>query len=381
MRAHITGVGEAGIGRAPDQSIEELICAAASAAVEDAGIGFADVDALITTIPRADPLVWHADAVASLFGVSLRSAEAIPQGGAGLLGAVQRASLLAAGTSKMDTVLVISADKLLTGVGRAGSVGGMADTSYRNHERVYGPTVPAGFALMAQRYLWERGATHDALSHVALQMRANAIHHPHAQMRKPLDLAEARDAPPIAEPLRLYDCSLISDGAGAILVRAGSADERGVEVLGFGEAHGPSWVTDVASAAGLPACRLSGERAFEAASLAPSDVDVALLYDPFTIVTLVALEDLRLCRGLDPIELVMSGGIGPNGPTPVNPHGGLLSHAHPGRPGALLHVIEAVRQLRGDALGVQLDHPRVALVAAEGAMLASYATMILGRRP
>ncbi len=374
----VTGVAEAGIGKSPDTGIDDLFAHASRLAVADAGVESAAVDGLITVVPRADALVWHADAVADALGLSPRFVMSVSQGGSAILMTLYHAwAAITAGLA--SRVLVVGADLLHSGVGRSSAVASMADTALRTYERCYGLTIPSAFALLAQRHMHEFGTTSEDLARVAVSMRRHASSHPHAQARGELTVEDVLASRPIASPLHLFDCSLVSDGAAALVVERAGGDRRGVRVLGWGEAHNPEWVTQLLSFEEMSCCGVATEAALEMAGVGRDDVDVALVYDPFSISTVVALEDMGFCRRGEGGAFVSSGAIEHEGTIPVNPHGGLLSHAHPGRPAALLHLVEAVRQLRGDALGIQIPDAELALVTAEGAMLGTYATVILGR--
>jgi acetyl-CoA acetyltransferase len=373
----ITGVAETGIGKSPEADIDDLFANAARLAVADAGLEAAAVDGIITVVPRADPLVWHADAVADALGLRPRFVASVSQGGSAILMTLYEAwAAIEAGLA--TRVLVVGADLLYSG-GTSNAVASMADSALRAFERCYGLTVPSAFALLAQRHMYEFGTTAEELAAVSVAMRRNASSHPHAQARGDLTVDDVIASRMIASPLHLFDCSLVSDGAAALVLERASSDARGVRVLAWAEAHNPEWVTQSLPFDETSCSAVATAAALRASDVARNDIDVALIYDPFSISVIVALEDMGYCARGEGGAFVSSGNIEPGGALPVNPHGGLLSHAHPGRPAALLHIVEAVRQLRGEALGVQIPDAELALVTAEGAMLGAYATVILGR--
>lgn len=377
--AVITGVAEVGVaGSLLGEEVNDAIASTARAAVTDAGLEPAAIDGLITIVPRADQLTWHGGAVASALGLSPRFVFSMAQGGSAILMLLYQAAAAIEG-GLATRVLILAVDQMRTAVGRSGAVASMADAGFRSFERPYGLSVPAAFALLARRHMHDYGTSSEDLARVAVAMRAHAAQHPNAQAREPLTVDAVVESRMIAAPLHLLDCSLVSDGGGALLVEATSDDSRAVQVLGWAEAHGPEWVTERPSAAELRAGTVSAEEAFSRARVARDDVDVALIYDPFTISTVTALEDLGFCERGESGAFVASGAITLDGAIPVNPHGGLLSHSHPGRPAAVLHLVEAVRQLRGEALGAQVPDAALAVVTAEGAMLGANATVVLGR--
>jgi acetyl-CoA acetyltransferase len=184
---------------------------------------------------------------------------------------------------------------------------------------------------------------------------------------------------PIVEPLRRLDCCLVSDGAAAVVVttveRARDLAQPPVRVLGHAQAHSLSTYRSPDHFEKLPATR-SGPAAFGQAGVTPADVDVACLYDCFTIVVLLQLEDYGFCKKGESGSFVEGGRIAPDGALAVNPSGGLLSE---GYGGGMLHVIEAVRQLRNQAGPRQVPDPEVALVTGHGLGMNTHATLVLGR--
>jgi acetyl-CoA acetyltransferase len=223
---------------------------------------------------------------------------------------------------------------------------------------------PLYFAAMAQRYRAEYGLPETALGAVAVATRAHAARTPGAMRRTPLTMAGYLASPMIAEPFRALDCSLINDGAVAFVMttldRARDLRRPPVVLAGAGTGSVPatqeSYFTQAPDHPRTPAV-VSGPRAFAAAGLEPSDVDLALIYDCFTISTIIQLEDLGLCARGEGAAFVAAGTV------PVNTHGGLLSHAY--TVGAS-HVVEAVRQLRGERGAAQVSGAEVALVAGLG---------------
>ena len=184
---------------------------------------------------------------------------------------------------------------------------------------------------------------------------------------------------PVVEPLRRLDCCLVSDGAAAVLVTreelASDLRHPGIRILGHAQAHSLSTYASPKHFETLPAARC-GPKALAQAGATPADVDVVLLYDCFTIVVLLQLEDYGFCKKGEAGPFVEGGRIAPNGNLPVNPSGGLRAAAYGG---GMLHVIEAVRQLRGVAGERQVAGAEVALVSGHGLGMNTHATLVLGR--
>ena len=188
----------------------------------------------------------------------------------------------------------------------------------------------------------------------------------------------------IADPLHLLDCSLVSDGGSAVIVtsaaRARDYPHAPVYLLGAGEGHSHEHVSAAHSLV-TSAARESGERAYTMAGLTPKDVDFAQLYDCFTPVVLIELEDLGFCAKGDGGPFVEAGHTALGGRLPTNTHGGLLSHSHPGNPGSMFALTEAVTQLRGAAGERQVENAEIGLVHAQGGILSSHCTLLLGKDP
>jgi acetyl-CoA acetyltransferase len=235
---------------------------------------------------------------------------------------------------------------------------------------------------MAERYAAEHGLDPRALASVAVSTRAWAQLTDDAVLRKALDFDLYDDEPPIAGRFRRADCSVISDGAFAWVVSAADRAADGphpvVGVLGCGQASEPgqssaSFWTQRPSFTTTP-CVRSAAQAFAAAGVGPADIDVAEIYDCFTISTIIQLEDAGFCARGDGGAFVAGGAIGPGGSLPTNTHGGLLSHSYTVGAG---HVVEAVLQLRGAAGRRQVHSARLAFVAGLG--LPEHASVVLGR--
>ena len=245
----------------------------------------------------------------------------------------------------------------------------------------YAPTVVASYALFAQRHFHEFGTTPGQLARIAVTCRGNAKLNPHARYRDTITVDDVLSSPTISSPLHKLDCCVVTEGGGAILVaseeRARDCKEVPVWIRGFGEALGSLSLSRMAERIATPA-RLSGARAFSMAGITPDQVDTAQLYDAFTITVLMLLEDLGFCDKGEGGHFVESGAIDADGKLPINTDGGGLSSNHPGRRG-IFTVIEAVRQLRGRGVGVQVPQCRTALAHGLGGIMSAGATLILSK--
>jgi acetyl-CoA acetyltransferase len=203
-------------------------------------------------------------------------------------------------------------------------------------------------------------------------------------MRKPITVDDVLGAKPIADPLGLLDCCLISDAGGAFIVTTPEHAKRftgkPVHLLGIGECHTHEHLISADSLTHFGAER-SGQAAYAMAGLGPQDIDVALLYDCFTIVPIIELEELGFCKRGEGGAFFEAGKAAIGSQLPVNTHGGMLSHAHAGAVGGLMGIVEAVRQLRGGLGPRQVAGAEVALVHNEGGILSSHCSIVLGNQP
>jgi acetyl-CoA acetyltransferase len=249
-------------------------------------------------------------------------------------------------------------------------------------EECFGLTWGMGpHALAAQRHMYEYGTTSRQLGIIAVTQRGYAQRHPNADFREPLTLAEYERSPLLIAPLRKYDLAYLFDGGAAIIVASSAwardATARPVALLGLGQAHSGqhiAYCADMVSTTTTPAVQ-SGRQAFQAAGITPHDVDVALLYDDTTYGVLVQLEDYGFCPKGAGGAFIEAGYTGPQGTLPVNTHGGNLSQAHLD---GMLHIIEAVRQLRHEAGQRQVSPATIALVSGLGGAFACSVTALLG---
>ena len=373
-RAIIAGVGHTAFGKIGGRTAWHLETEAAAAAVADAGLHASDVDGLLTdpgpTQGILDGITPHFLRLGAQLGLDPRYAGSEILGGAGSVAIVERAAL-AVEAGLCDVCLCVYGDSPLSSAG--------AYQYGRGDEAAFGLFGAVGLhALAAQRHMHLYGTRPEHLGEVAVAARAHAARTPHAQKRRPISMEDYLASEPLVEPLRKLDCCLVSDGAAAVLVttEARAADLRGsaVRILGHAQAHSLSTYASPDHFDSLPAARC-GPKALGGAGLTPADVDVALLYDCFTIVVLLQLEDYGFCKKGESAAFVEGGRIGPGGSLPVNPSGGLLAEAYGG---GMLHVIEAVRQLRGDAGERQLPDAEVALVSGHGLGMNTHATLVLG---
>lgn len=242
-------------------------------------------------------------------------------------------------------------------------------------------SIPAFYAMIAKRYLHKYGINREDLAQVPMITRDHALLHPNAHMKKPITAEDVLASKPIADPLNMLDCCLISDAGGAMIVttpeRAKDLKGQPIYLHGIGENHTHEHLMCAPSLTEFGA-KESSRIAYEMAGLGPDDMDFAELYDCFSIVPVLELEELGLSREGEGLEHWASGAARVGGKLPINTHGGMLSHAHAGAAGGLFGIIEAVRQLRGGLGKRQVEGAEIGIVHNEGGILSSHCTLILG---
>ena len=378
----IVGIGESRCGKVPDRSALQLQSDAARAALNDAGLTLKDIDGLITTPVRVESWNMPCGVVASFLSVQPAYLSTLDLAGASGAAMIHHAAMAIA-TGQCHTVLCVAGQNLLTNKTRASAVQTMAESgaAHPQFEVPYGPLVASNYALIAQRHRHEYGTTEEQMAEVAVTIRHHASLNPNAHQTKLITVREVLDSPMITSPLKRFDCALVSDGAAAVIVtsadRARDLKQKPVRLLGQGYGLSHSYVGE---ALNLPVSGAveSGKKAFAMAGVTPADIDVAELYDCFTITVIIELEDLGFCKKGEGGAFVQNGRIALGGALPVTTHGGLLSACHPGLGGGLFHVLEGVRQVRGTAGARQVKDAKLALVHGNGGIIAIHCTLLLG---
>src|SRR3972149_6732234 len=367
----IVGLGETLVGKRPEASTNSLHLEAIRNCLEDAGIKASQVDGLLTNQPLNDAHRSYAVRLAHMAGIDPTYATDLALGGATPVALVQHAGM---------------AIKVLCAPARKRSPpdpspGYAIRTGDEHWEQPWGHfSAVATHAFAAQRHRHEYGTRSEDLAEIAVATRKHACLNKNATMRKPMTVSDHQQSRMIAEPLRLLDCSLESDGGGAVLVtsaeRARDFPKPPVVILGMGQHHPHFSLMDAPSLTTLGG-KKSSETAYRMAGLSPKEMDFAEIYDCFTITTLNTLEDHGFWAKGEGKDFVKGGRIEIGGELPVNTHGGLLSQAHLE---GMLHVTEAVKQLRGNEVEAERQVPNAALgiVSGHGGNLCMHSSLILG---
>jgi len=379
MRAsiYISGVGELKQGRSDLPNTMSLHGALCQRALADAGLDWREIDAVLTVSPRSDPYLIHAAALSEYLDIQPAVTWTIEAGGAAPAAMLEMSrGLIGAGTC--SNVLIVAADMPLGGVSRQAYVKNLSEAGpvHPEYEVPYGPSVPSLFGLVARSYGNRWGSLEQGLAAVALQNRAAACRHENAHFREMFDQQDYSSSRYIAAPLKLLDCAPVSDG-GAALVVTGRPGSRNIPVTGLGFSYNHMHLSAASDVCSFNAGEAL-DRALMQAGAERKDLDLALIYDCFTIAMLVNLEDMGLAsRGRAGSDFV-DGRFSPEGELPVNTHGGLLSHGHPARAGGIGNIVEGVVQLRGDAGARQIAGAKLALAHGMGGVFATHGVALLG---
>lgn len=371
-KAVIAGIGHTAFGKQPGRSTVSLNIEACRKAVEDAGIGKDVIDALLVKVPTSKVEMMYGQKLAEAMDMAPRVGGVFDQAGASNISMIAIAAM-AIEAGQCEVALVTLADNPRTG-------------SRQAYEKVWGDdadfgwsSVVAGYAMIAQRYRHEYGDMDDIHAAIAIAARTHGANNPHAQLRLPLTRDAYDAAPWVVEPLRRDDCCLVSDGAAAVVVMsAGRAAELGVRqpvpILGFGQGNSS---TDIPQRPDLTRTMadVSARTAFRMAGMEPKDIDVAQIYDCFTITVAMTLEAYGFAPKGGLKDLAVNGGFGVDGQLPLNTSGGLLSET--GMPGLQL-VLEGARQMRGTSTN-QVKDARTCIVSNQGGIMHTHSTLILGR--
>ena len=376
--AAIAGVGLFGNGASPGYTDMELLAIAAQRAVADAGLTMADIDGICTASVLST--MWPMPVIEYL-GLNPSFIDGTMLGGSSFIAHLMPA-MLALAAGQCNAVLVCYGSTQRSGtMNRAAVAAARRQMDPQPYEMPYDPVFPvAAYALAASRHMTTYGTTRRQLAEVAVAARSWAQKNPDAFERGPLSIDDVLRARMIADPLTVRDCCLVTDGAGAFVLvrsdRAKSMPKAPVHVLGTATA---CWNRQISAMPDLTvtAASQSGAAAYAMAGMTAKDVQVAELYDAFTINTILFLEDLGFCAKGEGGAFVENGGIAPGGRLPVNTNGGGLSCTHPGMYG-IFALIEAVQQLRGEAGERQVPGVQVALAHGNGGTLSSQSTAILG---
>ncbi|HEX7163663.1 MAG TPA: hypothetical protein VF223_20785 [Trebonia sp.] len=378
----IVGIYESEIGDLGGLTAVELQALAVRGALADAGMTLPDTDALYALAPYSQPHAMFALSLAEYLGLRCSIAETVDVGGTATPMMMIKHAIDGIRSGLHGTAVCVFGEAARTGRPHSGhgwTLGSEFGTEeWEQPAGLVGLVSP--YALLAQRYLHEYGTSREGFCAVSLAMREHARRKPNAVMRdKPLTRDDYFGARMISDPISLYDCSVIVDGAGALVItsadRARDVAHRPVTVLGTGSAQTHKHLSQLTPLDQLGMGE-AARRSFGQAGIGIADVDVLYAHDAFTVSTMLTIEGVGLCGPGEGEAYARAGQLALGSPCPVNTHGGLLSQGHTG---GILNYTEAVTQLRGDAADRQVPNAEIAVVAGTGGLFGMCGVMTLGR--
>lgn len=370
-KAVIAGVGHTTYGKHPGRDRIDLIVEAVRNAIDDAGVEKAMVDGVLVKMANSAPSILYGQKVAEALGIQPKVGGSLDQGGAANIALISYAAM-AIEAGLMEMAIICYGDTPRTG-SRA------VYHRPRGDAAAYGwYSTAAGYAMIHQAYKQEHNPPDEHFGAIAVQCRQNALDNPHAHLKVPLMMDDYLAGNYLVEPMRRDDCCLVSDGGAAVIVTSAERAkqlgiDKAVPILGFGQGQ-ESWDVHLRPELTRTMAETSAYTAYGMAGLVPDDIDIAQLYDCFTITALQTMEDYGLSPRGQAGAFALDQGISPDGKLPLNTSGGLLSES--GTPGLQL-VIEGVRQMRGDAR-LQVKKAETCIVSNQGGSMHTHATMILG---
>ena len=377
----IAGVGHSALGKVPEMGPIGMFAVAARNAIADAGLNKGDVDGLITRGP--DDVYCHHQRVGAALGLNVTYSTSTDNGGASQVLGVSMACM-AIDAGLCNTVIVGFGRDTWSRTHRNETARKRVNIGIQNQGE-FGPEfgwfgAPSNYAVSARRHMKLYGTTKEQLGHIAVAFRDHASRNPNAFLQKPLTIEEYLNARMIVDPLCLYDCSIYIDGAAAVVVtsaeRARDLKNPPAYIMGFGFGNRLSgWFEE--SNMLTTGAKEAGEAAYRMAGIGPEDVDTAQLYDCFTQMVLLQLEDYGFCKKGEGGPFAGSGALLLDGAMPTNTSGGQLSEGHTE---GMLQIVEGVRQIRHEhGPDRQVKDAEVALVSGHGGNTACQSALILAR--
>ncbi len=382
--AAITGIGELKPARSPDgKTTLGIMTQVSRLAMLDAGLEQKDVDGLLIGPPITELVPMWPSVLGEYLGIHPRYSNVVDLGGASAAAMVWRAAAaIAAGQARAVLCVLGEASDVETFYSPRPPR--RSQLPYREFEVPYGPMgVNSGYALIAQRHMFQYGTTARQLAKVAADQRTNACANPEALFfDRPLTVDDVLASPMIVDPLHLLEIVMPCTGGAAFLVVspevARESSRPPVWLLGAGEYATHMAISQAPDITTSPIAA-TAPRAFEMAGVSPPDVDLVSVYDCYTITVVVTLEDAGFCAKGRGGPFVEEHDLTYRGDLPVNTHGGQLSFGQPGLAGGASHITEAVRQLQGRAGARQVPNCEIAFVNGNGGVMSEQASLLVGR--
>ena len=351
----IIGVGQTEFGELWDRSFRDLGIEAGLKAIQDAKVSSEALDALYIGNMSAGKFIdqEHVSAlVADYAGLADRHLPTVRVEGGGACGAVALLQARLAIASGMHDIVMVGGAEKMTDVGETHAAEILAGTADQEWETVFGATFAGLYAMMARRHMHDYGTTREQLASVAVKNHKNGSLNPEAQFQKEINLETVLQAPIVADPLGVFDCAPLSDGAAALVLcsadKARKFSDTPILLRGSGQASDFLALHDRRDLTTMDATVVAGKRAFAEARLTPKDMQVAEVHDNFTITEILAIEDLRFIEKGKGGPATAEGLTSLNGKITVNPSGGLKARGQPVGATGVAQAVEIVRQLRGE---------------------------------
>jgi acetyl-CoA C-acetyltransferase len=379
----VIGIGKTSFGAFADRDLRSLAVEAGEKCMQDAHVSPSQIEAFYLGNFAGPSFVGQnhlAPYIAGAMGVNgvpcTRFEAACASSGSAFFHAVS-----AVGAGLYDLVLVGGVEKM-TSQSTPKVTEILAGAGDMQGEGRAGATFPALFAMIARRHMYQYGTTREQLASVAVKNHANGAKNPQAHMRKVISLEQAMAGKPIAEPLTVYDCSLISDGAAAVLIcpleRASEFTSKAVKVLGIAQTSDHVALDEKDDITTFGAVKSAGEKAYKMAGLTAKDIQFAEIHDCFTIAEIVATEDLGFVKKGEGGPYAQDGCTSLTGPRPVNTSGGLKAKGHPVGATGVGQICDLVMQIRGEAGERQIERNSIGLAQNLGGSGATAVVTILG---
>ncbi|MGQ9722301.1 MAG: thiolase family protein [Candidatus Jordarchaeum sp.] len=372
----LVSYGEVKFERKSEKSVTELCAESCKMAMDQAGIDKGDIDGLFCVPDYMGPdfVGDRAAKVYDYLGIEPDLSSTMDAGGVATYNQIEFA-MMAIASGKVKNVLCVSGGKFRAGYGT-----GVA--AHPEFELPYGADIISFYALPATRHMHVYGTTEEQLASVVVAQRKWASMNPNAVFKDIITVDDVVKSPLVIWPYHLFMCSRPADGAGAILVssakKAKEYTDTPIRILGMAEHHTHGVLTSIPNLNELGS-RITSSAAFKMAGLTPKDIDIAMLTDPFAFLPIEHLEDCGFVKKGEGGKFFEEGHSEPGGELPINTHGGLLCGVHDGVGPLIHHIIESMRQLRGEAEKRQVDGAEVAFLELHGGMMYHHATLILGR--
>jgi len=383
-RAAIVGVGELKPARYTEgETTIGMLAKAGMLAVEDSGVPFEEIDGMLVH-PIAEASFLVPSTMAEFLGLKLNYAETVDLGGATGAGMVWRAAAAIA-EGRCNTCLCLTGARREQRAGGRMGWGGMQDRSpYAEFESPYGAVgANFGYAMIANRYMYEYGVSPEQLAKIAVQQRYNACANSDAIFYgEPITTEDVLGSPVIVDPLHMLEIVMPCAGAAALVItsaeRAAKLKNNPAYILGAGERLTHKAITYAPSLTDTP-IKAAAAAAFDMAGVRREQVGLASIYDCYTITVLLSLEDAGFCGKGEGGRFVEEHDFRYHGDFPLNTHGGQLSFGQPGLAGGMSHVTEAARQVQGRSGERQVKDLEFAFVNGNGGIVSEQASLILGR--